>query len=95
MNKENLNEKYILDDYDPDEREMLEEELSIFKSPNDAIPYMDCPYALRYDYKTSSGSYITKCDCPGGCKYKKETTRTGRGIVGECTKILNYKGEER
>lgn len=56
---------------------------------------MDCPYALRDEYEVSSGSWITKCDCPGGCPYKKELTKTGRDIVGECTKIFNYNGSER
>ena len=57
---------------------------------------MDCPYALRDEYKLVSGgySYVTMCDCPGGCKYKKETSKTGRGIVGECTKIMDYTGKE-
>lgn len=50
---------------------------------------MNCEYALR-DERDTNGSYITMCDCPGGCPYKKETTKTGRGIVGECTKIIPY-----
>lgn len=49
---------------------------------------MNCEYALRDEFR--NGSYVTKCDCPGGCPYKKETTKTGRGIVGECTKIFNH-----
>lgn len=55
---------------------------------------MDCPYAMRDVYKGSRQSYVTLCDCPGGCEYKKETTRSGRGIVGECTKIFSYNGKE-
>ena len=51
---------------------------------------MKCQYALRDEYDTGRASYITLCDCPGGCEYKKETTKTGRGIVGECTKISAY-----
>lgn len=50
---------------------------------------MDCEYAVEDEYR-NTGSYITLCDCPGGCPYKKETTRTGKGIVGECTKIFSY-----
>lgn len=50
---------------------------------------MDCEYAVEDVYR-NSGSYITLCDCPGGCPYKKETTRTGEGIVGECTKIFSH-----
>ena len=49
---------------------------------------MDCPYAVRDDYY--KGSYITKCDCPGGCPYKKETSDDEDGIIGECTKIFNF-----
>lgn len=55
---------------------------------------MNCPYALRDEYDVARASYITLCDCPGGCPYKKETTKTGRGIVGECTKITSYDGTE-
>ena len=56
---------------------------------------MECPYALKDVYNEGTGSWITMCDCPGGCPYKKETTKTGKGIVGECTKIFNYNGSER
>lgn len=56
---------------------------------------MDCPYALRDEYDEARQSFITKCDCPGGCEYKKELTKTGRGIVGECTKIFTHDGEEK
>ena len=52
---------------------------------------MDCEYALRDE--NENGRVVTKCDCPGGCPYKKWTTKTARGIVGECTKINPYTGE--
>lgn len=58
---------------------------------------MDCPWALRDESRggISGGySYVTLCDCPGGCEYKKETTKTGRGIVGECTKIMDYTNKD-
>ena len=57
---------------------------------------MDCPYALRDERRIAAGGYsfVTLCDCPGGCDYKKETTKTGRGIVGECTKIFDYTNKE-
>ena len=42
---------------------------------------MECPYALKDVYNEGTGSWITMCDCPGGCPYKKETTKTGKGIV--------------
>ena len=54
---------------------------------------MECEYALRDEYDVARGT-ITMCDCPGGCPYKKELTKTGRGIVGECTKIIPYTGNE-
>lgn len=54
--------------------------------------HMSCPYALRDEGRVGVGM-VTMCDCPGGCTYKKETTKTGRGIVGECTKIINHWGE--
>ena len=57
---------------------------------------MKCPYALRDEFRGSGygGSYFTMCDCPGGCEYKKETTKTGRGIIGECTRIVNFTGKD-
>lgn len=54
---------------------------------------MNCIYALRDEGRVGVGM-VTLCDCPGGCKYKKETTKTGRGIVGECTKIVGWRGED-
>lgn len=54
---------------------------------------MNCPYAFRDEGRVGVGM-VTMCDCPGGCKWKKETTKTGRGIVGECTKIMHYSGHE-
>lgn len=54
---------------------------------------MNCEYALRDEYDVNTESYITMCDCPGGCPYKKETTKTGRGIIGICGKIMNNKGD--
>ena len=54
---------------------------------------MDCPYALRDEGRAGMG-FVTMCDCPGGCEYKRETTKTKRGIVGECTKIFDYTGKE-
>ena len=56
---------------------------------------MNCEYALRDEYDEARGSFITMCDCPGGCPHKKETTKTGRGIVGECTKIIPFNGKEK
>lgn len=57
---------------------------------------MKCPYALRDEARGGDGvaSYYTMCDCPGGCKYKKEITKTGRGIIGECTRIIDYTGHD-
>ena len=56
---------------------------------------MNCPYAVRDEYSVATGSFITLCDCPGGCPYKLETTKTAKGIIGECTKIYNHDGTER
>jgi len=56
---------------------------------------MNCEYALRDEYDPARQSFITLCDCPGGCEYKKETTKTGRGIIGECTKIIPYNGRKK
>ena len=53
---------------------------------------MNCPYALRDEPRLGLGM-VTMCDCPGGCEYKKEITKTGRGIVGECTRII-YSSED-
>lgn len=56
---------------------------------------MNCPYALRDEYNGGTGSYVTMCDCPGGCQYKREITKSGRGLVGECTKILHSRSEAK
>lgn len=57
---------------------------------------MNCPYAIRDERRGDAigGSYFTMCDCPGGCEYKKETTKTGRGIIGECTRIIDHTGKD-
>lgn len=55
---------------------------------------MDCDYALK-DEEFPGRGFVTICDCPGGCPYKKHRDYIKGEGLGECTKVVPFDQRSR